>query len=111
MAEAKKTVAAKKSAAKKPVEKKKEAAKKAVKTVAAVKTAKTVKKAATAKAAKTAVKKAVAKKLDNIVFEFDGVQISLKDIEKKAANLGGTVYVVISEKKIYDTDGNSVDLV
>ena len=105
MAEEKKT-----AAAKKPVEKKKEAVKKAVKTAAAVKTAKTVKKVATAKAAKTVVKKAVEKKLDNIIFEIDGVQFNLKDIEKKAASLGGTVYVVVSEKKIYDVDGNSVDL-
>ncbi len=97
---------AKKTAAKKPAEKKKEAVKKAVKTAATVKA---VKAAATVKAAKT-VKKAVEKKLDNIVLEFDGIQIDLASIQKKAANLNGTVYVVLSEKKIYDVEGNSVDL-
>ena len=87
---------AKKTAAKKPAEKK-EAVKKTVKTAATVKAAKTV-------------KKAVEKKLDNIVLEFDGIQIDLASIQKKAADLNGTVYVVLSEKKIYDVEGNSVDL-
>ncbi len=90
MSEAKKTVA------KKPAEKK-EAVKKTVKTAATVKAAKPV-------------KKAVEKKLDNIVLEFDGIQIDLASIQKKAADLNGTVYVVLSEKKIYDVEGNSVDL-
>ena len=87
---------AKKTAAKKPAEKK-ESVKKTVKTAATVKAAKPV-------------KKAVEKKLDNIVLEFDGIQIDLASIQKKAADLNGTVYVVLSEKKIYDVEGNSVDL-
>ena len=38
-------------------------------------------------------------------------QISHKcPIEKKAAKLGGDVYVVASEKKIFDKDGKAVDL-
>ncbi len=109
MADEKKPVE-KKAVAKKPAEKK-AAVKKAVKTVAAAKTAKkaagkAVKTAAVAKAASTA-----AKKLGNIYFEFDGQQIDLKAIKKKAELLGGDVYVVIAEKKIYDTAGNSVDLI
>lgn len=87
---------AKKTAVKKPAEKK-ESVKKTVKTAATVKAAKPV-------------KKAVEKKLDNIVLEFDGIQIDLASIQKKAADLNGTVYVVLSEKKIYDVEGNSVDL-
>ena len=61
-------------------------------------------------AKKAAAKKAPAKKLGKIIFEFDGQQIALKDIEKKAAKLGGVVYVVVGEKKIFDADGKSVDL-
>ena len=91
MAEAKKT-----TAAKKPAEKK-EAAKKPA-----------VKKAATTK--KAPAKKAAPKKLGKIVFEFDGQQIDFKAIEKKAAKLGGDVYVVAAEKKIFDAEGKSVDL-
>ncbi len=63
-----------------------------------------------APAKKTAAKKAPAKKLGKIIVEIDGQQIDIKAIEKKAAKLGGDVYVVASEKKIYDKDGNSVDL-
>ena len=92
-AEAKKAPA-KKAAAKKPAAKK-VAAKKAP----AKKTA-----------AKKAAPKAAAKKLGNIIFEVEGQQIDIKAIEKKAAKLGGDVYVVAAEKKIYDTNGNSVDL-
>ena len=58
---------------------------------------------------KPAAKKA-AKKLGKIIFEFDGQQIAYKDIEKKAAKLGGDVYVVASEKKIFDAEGKAVDL-
>ena len=29
---------------------------------------------------------------------------------KKAAKLGGDVYVVVNEKKIFDKDGQSVDI-
>ena len=87
---------AKKVATKKPVAKK---------TTVAKKTA--AKKPATKKAP---AKKAAPKKLGKIVFEFDGQQIDLKAIEKKAAKLGGDVYVVASEKKIFDKDGKSVEL-
>ena len=104
MADEKKPVE-KKAVAKKPAEKK-AAVKKAVKTVAAAKTAKKAAGKAVAKAASTA-----AKKLGNIYFEFDGQQIDLKAIKQKAELLGGDVYVVIAEKKIYDTAGNSVDLI
>ena len=60
--------------------------------------------------AKPAAKKAAPKKLGKVIFEFDGQKIAFKDIEKKAAKLGGDVYVVANEKKIYDTDGKAVDL-
>ena len=70
------------------------------------------------KPAKKAVKKAVAKKpvakkvkkLGKVIFEIDGQQIDYKKIEKKAAKLGGDVYVVVGEKKIFDANGKSVDL-
>jgi topoisomerase IA-like protein len=70
------------------------------------------KKATTKKttAKKTAAKKAPAKKLGKIIFEIDGQQIDVKAIEKKAAKLGGDVYVVAAEKKIFDKEGKSVDL-
>ena len=61
-------------------------------------------------AKKAAAKKPAAKKLGKIIFEIDGQQIAYKDIEKKAAKLGGDVYVVASEKKIYDANGKAVDL-
>ena len=48
--------------------------------------------------------------IGKIVFEFDGQQIDFKAIEKKAAKLGGDVYVVAAEKKIFDAEGKSVDL-
>ncbi len=86
--------AAPKAAAKKPAAKK-PAAKKAP----AKKSAK-----------KPAAKKPAAKKLGKIIFEFDGQQIEYKAIEKKAAKLGGDVYVVAGEKKIFDAEGKSVDL-
>ena len=88
--EVKAAPAAKKPAAKKPAAKKAAAKKPAAK--------------------KAAAKKAPAKKLGKIIFEFDGQQIALKDIEKKAAKLGGDVYVVAAEKKIFDKDGKAVDL-
>ena len=101
--EKKATAAAKKPAAKKPVAKKATAAKKPA-----------AKKEAKAPAKKTAAKKAPAKKavkkLGAIIFEIDGQQINLKSIEKKAAKLGGDVYVVANEKKIYDAEGKFVDL-
>ena len=63
-----------------------------------------------APAKKTSTKKPTAKKLGKIIIEIDGQQIDVKAIEKKAAKLGGDVYVVASEKKIFDKDGYSVDL-
>ena len=110
MAEVKKEVAAKKpaekkTAAKKAAPAKKEAVKKAPAKKAATKAAAPAKKVA---AKKTAAKPV--KKLGKIIFEFDGQQIDIKAIEKKAAKLGGDVYVVASEKKIFDAEGKSVDL-
>ncbi|MCR5593350.1 MAG: hypothetical protein K6F79_06350 [Saccharofermentans sp.] len=102
MAEAKKAPAKKAASAAKKTTAKKPAAKKAT----AVK--KTTAKKPAAK--KAPAKKAAPKKLGKIVFEFDGQQIDLKAIEKKAAKLGGDVYVVASEKKIFDKDGKSVEL-
>ncbi len=91
MAVEKKTPAKKAAPAKKPAAKKTAAAKKPA-------------------AKKAPAKKAAPKKLGKIVFEFDGQQIDIKAIEKKAAKLGGDVYVVAAEKKIFDKDGKSVDL-
>ena len=95
---------AKKAAAKKPAAKKSPTAKKATakKTVA--------KKPAVKKAPakKPAAKKV--KKLGKVIFEIEGQQIDYKKIEKKAAKLGGDVYVVVAEKKIFDADGKSVEL-
>ena len=111
MAEAKKAAVAKKPAAKKTIAKKAAPAKDAVKKEVAKKAP--VKKAAPAKKAtakKPAAKKAAPKKLGKVIFEFDGQKIDYKAIEKKAAKLGGDVYVVAAEKKIYDADGKSVDL-
>ena len=82
--------AAKKTTAKKPVAKKTTAKKPVSK--------------------KTPAKKAAPKKLGKIIFEFDGQQIDIRAIEKKAAKLGGDVYVVASEKKIFDKNGKSVEL-
>lgn len=87
-------------------------------TIMAIETNATAAKATTAKkpaakkttAKKTAAKKAPAKKLGKIIFEIDGQQIDVKAIEKKAAKLGGDVYVVAAEKKIFDKEGKSVDL-
>ena len=106
MAEAKKAAVAKKPAAKKTTAKKAAPAKAAVKKEVAKKAP--AKKAAPAK--KPAAKKAAPKKLGKVIFEFDGQKIDYKAIEKKAAKLGGDVYVVAAEKKIYDAEGKSVDL-
>ena len=89
---AKKAVAAKKPAAKKAAPAKKAAA---------------AKKPA---AKKAPAKKAAVKKLGKIFIEIDGKQIDFKAIEKKAAKLGGDVYVVANEKKIFGADGKSVNL-
>ena len=80
---------------------------KTLKIMAEKKTTKTATKTA---AAKKTVKKAAPKKLGKIIFEFDGKQIDYKAIEKKAAKLGGNVYVVAAEGKIFDAEGKSVDL-
>lgn len=84
------------------------------------KTASAAKKTTTRKPAakKTVAKKTTAKKpsrpakkkLGKIILEIDGQQIDIKAIEKKAAELGGNVYVVANEKKIFDSEGKSVDL-
>ncbi|MCR4930299.1 MAG: hypothetical protein K5988_09920 [Lachnospiraceae bacterium] len=105
MAEAKKAAVAKKPAAKKTTAKKAAPVKAAVKKEVAKKAPA---KKATAK--KPAAKKAAPKKLGKVIFEFDGQKIDYKAIEKKAAKLGGDVYVVAAEKKIYDAVGKSVDL-
>lgn len=112
MAETKKATAAKKPAEKKATVAKKPVAKKATpaKTTAKKETAKKAASAKKSVAKKAPAKKAAPKKLGKIVFEFDGQQIDFKAIEKKAAKLGGDVYVVASEKKIFDADGKSVDL-
>ncbi len=130
---AKKTTAKKTAAKKAPTAKKVAPAKKATvkKTTAKAaakapaKKAATAKKAAAAKAPakKAATKKTVAKKapakkpgrpakkkLGKVIFEIDGQQIDYKKIEKKAAKLGGDVYIVVGEKKIFDADGKFVDL-
>ena len=108
--EEKKVAAAPKAVAKKPAAKK-APAKKAAAPKAAAKKAPAKKAAAKkAPAKKAAAKKAPAKKLGKIIFEFDGQQIDIKAIEKKAAKLGGDVYVVASEKKIFDTEGKAVEL-
>ena len=102
---------AKKAAAKKPAAKKAAAPKAAAKKAAPAKKAAAKKPAAKkAPAKKAAAKKAPAKKLGKIIFEFDGQQIDIKAIEKKAAKLGGDVYVVAAEKKIFDTEGKAVEL-
>ena len=64
-------------------------------------------------AKKPAAKKPAAKKvkkLSKVVFEIDGKQIDYKKIEQKAAKLGGVVYVVVAEKKLFDADGKSINL-
>ncbi len=103
--------AAEKTAAKKTTTKKSAPAKRTA-------SKKTEKIATKAPAKKTATKKVAAKKpgrptkkkLGKIIFEIDGQQIDYKALEKKAAKLGGDVYVVANEKKIYDVDGKFVDL-
>lgn len=100
-----------------PVEKKTRGRKPAAKKAAPAKKT-TAKKAPAKAAAKAPAKKTVAKKpgrkpakkLGKIILEIDGQQIDIKALEKKAAKLGGDVYVVANEKKIFDTNGKSVDL-
>lgn len=54
--------------------------------------------------------KSTTKKVGKIIFEIDHRQIDIDAIKKKAAKLGGDVYVVTSEKKIYDSNGKSINL-
>lgn len=70
----------------------------------------TVKKTATKKPAARKPGRPAKKPLGKIILEIDGQQIDIKALEKKAAKLGGDVYVVANEKKIFDTEGKSVDL-
>lgn len=112
----KKAVAKKTSAAKKATAKKASPAKKAVAKKTTAKATKAPAKKAVAK--KTATKKVATKKpgrpakkkLGKVIFEIDGQQIDYKALEKKAAKLGGDVYVVTNEKKIFDKGGKSVDI-
>ncbi len=70
----------------------------------------TAKKTTTARKTTTAKKTTATKKVNKIIFEIGGKQIDMKAIEKKAAKLGGTVYVVANERKMYDSEGNSIKL-
>ena len=99
--------ATKKTAAKKPAAKKAPAAKKTTKAPAKKAVAK---KTATKKVAAKKPGRPAKKKLGKVIFEIDGQQIDYKALEKKAAKLGGDVYVVTNEKKIFDKDGKSVDI-
>ena len=83
------------------------------------KTKKTTAKVAKAPVKKTAAKKTpakktatkrTAKKLGKLILEIDGQQIDIKAVEKKAAKLGGDVYIVTAEKKLFDANGKAVDL-
>ena len=98
---AKKTTSGKSSTAKKSTT--------AKKTSTAKKTTTAAKKTTTAKKS-TTTKKTTGKKVDKIIFEIGGKQIDMKQIEKKAAKFCGTVYVVANERKIYDSEGNSINL-
>jgi len=81
----------------------------AKKSTTAKKTSTAKKSTSTAKKS-TTTKKTTGKKVDKIIFEIGGKQIDMKQIEKKAAKFGGTVYVVANERKIYDSEGNSINL-
>ena len=104
--------AAKKTTAKKAAPAKKAAAKKTTAKAAAKAPAKkaVAKKTATKKVAAKKPGRPAKKKLGKVIFEIDGQQIDYKALEKKAAKLGGDVYVVTNEKKIFDKDGKSVDI-
>lgn len=103
---AKKTTTAKKAAPKKAAEK---PAAKAAEVKADAPAEKAAKKPA---AKKAAAKKPAPKKLKKIILEIidengEKKQIDFKAIEKKATKLGGTVYVVVGEQKLFNEDGNS----
>ena len=106
------TPAAKKTTVKKAAPTKKAAAKKTTAKAAAKAPAKkaVAKKTATKKVAAKKPGRPAKKKLGKVIFEIDGQQIDYKALEKKAAKLGGDVYVVTNEKKIFDKDGKSVDI-
>ena len=104
---AKKTTTAKKTTSGKSSTTKKSTT--AKKTSTAKKSTTAAKKTTTAKKS-TTTKKTTGKKVDKIIFEIGGKQIDMKQIEKKAAKFGGTVYVVANERKIYDSEGNSINL-
>ena len=101
---AKKTTAAKKTTTKKSTTAKKTTSKSSTSKSSAAK--KTTAKSSTTK--KTT--KSTTKKVGKIIFEIDHRQIDIDAIKKKAAKLGGDVYVVTSEKKIYDSNGKSINL-
>ena len=101
---AKKTTAAKKTTTKKSTTAKKTTAKSSTSKSSAAK--KTTAKSSTTKKAT----KSTTKKVGKIIFEIDHRQIDIDAIKKKAAKLGGDVYVVTSEKKIYDSNGKSINL-
>ena len=101
---AKKTTAAKKTTTKKSTTAKKTTSKSSTSKSSAAK--KTTAKSSTTK--KTT--KSTTKKVGKIIFEIDHRQIDINAIKKKAAKLGGDVYVVTSEKKIYDSNGKSINL-
>jgi hypothetical protein len=98
--------------AKKPAAKKPAAKKPAGKAAGVVAKKPAAKKPAAKKALakKAPAKKPAVKKLGKIVLEVGGKQIDFKTIEKKAAKLGGDVYVVAEEKKIFDATGKSIKL-
>lgn len=102
---AKKTTAAKKTTTKKSTTAKKATAKSSTSKSSAAK--KTTTKSSTMKKTTT---KSTTKKVGKIIFEIDHRQIDIDAIKKKAAKLGGDVYVVTSEKKIYDSNGKSINL-
>ena len=99
-----KKTAAKSSTAKKTTAAKKTTTKKSTSKSSAAK--KTTAKSSTTKKAT----KSTTKKVGKIIFEIDHRQIDIDAIKKKAAKLGGDVYVVTSEKKIYDSNGKSINL-
>ena len=99
----KKSTATKKTPAKKTTTAKKTPAKKTTASKSS-----TGKKTTSSKS--TTSKKTTTKKVGKIIFEISGKQIDMEMIKKKAAKLGGDVYVVANERKIYDSEGNSVNL-
>ena len=54
--------------------------------------------------------KPTTKKTKHYILEVGGQQIDFKDIKKKAAKLEGDIYIVVNEKKLYNTAGESINL-